>query len=284
MNEPLLRDNLTPEQTISRDLSIVAQRRADQDRPVQILMAVESGSRAWGFASPDSDYDVRFVYANQPEWYIERALYLSATRPDNLSMMSDDRNFDYAGWDLLKALTLLRKSNPSLLEWLQSPIRYAGSKVFFAEFQDLADRAWSPLASVYHYKSMAHTNFREYLQGETVRYKKYLYVLRPILAARYVFDHLEQPPLNFDQLVAASDHVLGPNVKGAIERLVEIKRNTAEVGEAPRDPVLHDFIEWLLIDLGQRIRHAQFGTRKKLPDTSEYAAFLHNWLSLTWGH
>jgi len=266
----------TPEFLIRQDLRTIAD---ESEHQIEILMAVESGSRAWGFESPDSDYDVRFIYVNRPEWYIERGLYPPDNRPDTKSRMSPDKLYDYHGWDLLKALHLLKKCNPSLLEWLQSPISYAGSAPFVSELAALAGSTWSPVPAFHHYRSMALTNFREYLQGETVRTKKYLYVLRPILAARYIVDHLKQPPLNFDELIAASDWV-SPQVKTAISNLLEIKRSSSEVKDGPRDSLLHDFIERWLINF--KVYEPKFGAKVGRADPGAFSAFLHRWLDTAW--
>ncbi len=93
-------------------------RRIEDAENIKILLAVESGSRAWGFASPDSDYDVRFVYIRSLEDYLR----LDATR-DVIELPIDDV-LDINGWDLQKTLRLLHKSNPTLFEWFSSPIVY----------------------------------------------------------------------------------------------------------------------------------------------------------------
>lgn len=212
----------------------------EDEHEVHNLMAIESGSRAWGFASPDSDYDVRFIYVKGPKYYQTLNLFPKVMRPDTISY-TPDKVMDFHGWDLLKALKMLQKSNPSLHEWLKSPICYMGSDNWIESFRNLSDRWWSPVASFHHYRHMAHTNFREYLQGPEVRYKKYLYVIRPLLAAQFVVKFRTQPPINFDDLVSHSD--LTQSMFDAIENLLELKRSSTEITSAPVDPVLHQFIE-----------------------------------------
>ena len=90
----------------------------EYEEKTRIILAVESGSRAWGFASPDSDYDARFIYVRRPEDYIK----LQPVR-DVIEWQLDDV-FDVSGWDLQKALRLLHESNPTLHEWCASPIVY----------------------------------------------------------------------------------------------------------------------------------------------------------------
>jgi len=93
--------------------------RIEQEEGVKIIYACESGSRAWGFPSKDSDYDVRFIYIRPVEWYLSIFEKRDVIERPIISDM-----LDINGWDLKKALNLFRKSNPPLLEWLQSPIVY----------------------------------------------------------------------------------------------------------------------------------------------------------------
>ena len=141
-------------------------RRIEEAENIKILLAVESGSRAWGFASPDSDYDVRFVYIRRPEDYLR----LDAVR-DVIELPIDDV-LDINGWDLQKTLRLLHKSNPTLFEWFSSPIVYQITE-FADKFRELMMHYFSSKKTLYHYISMAEGNYREYLQGEIVRAKKY---------------------------------------------------------------------------------------------------------------
>lgn len=143
-------------------------RRIEESENIKILLAVESGSRAWGFASPDSDYDVRFVYIRRPEDYLR----LDAIR-DVIELPIDDI-LDINGWDLQKTLRLLYKSNPILFEWFSSPIVYQETE-FADKLRDLMMHYFSSKKTLYHYISMAEKNYRGYLKGELVRAKKYFY-------------------------------------------------------------------------------------------------------------
>ena len=131
---------------------------------VKILYAVESGSRAWGFASPDSDYDVRYVFIRPMEDYLR-----IDPLPDHIDGPLDEVQ-DYSGWDVKKALGLLGKSNPSLLEWLHSPIVYAQTPEW-KHFADCADAYFSAERNLYHQYASAHSTWRNFLQGERVRLK-----------------------------------------------------------------------------------------------------------------
>ena len=154
-------------------------RGIEKKKNVRILLAVESGSRAWGFASPDSDYDVRFIYVRPQNEYLR----LDPLR-DVIELPIDDL-LDVNGWDLYKTLQLLHKSNPTLFEWFLSPIVYLETE-FADRFRGIMNTYFSSKRGSYHYLIMAERNYREYLRGDTVKVKKYFYVLRPILACESV--------------------------------------------------------------------------------------------------
>ena len=120
------------------------------------IMAIESGSRAWGFPSADSDYDVRFLYARPVEWY------LSILEGRDVIERPIDAQLDINGWDIKKALRLFRKSNPPLAEWLGSPIVYLERQDIAERLRELAQRYYSPLACIHHYLHMAEGNYRDY--------------------------------------------------------------------------------------------------------------------------
>jgi predicted nucleotidyltransferase len=201
---------------------------------ITILWACESGSRAWGFESTDSDYDVRFIYLREQDEYLR----VSAMRDVIEMPISDD--LDISGWDLPKALGLLRKSNPPLLEWLQSPIVYAEFPDFRDSLWDLSQRYFCPRACMYHYMSMADRNRRTYLNGSTIRLKRYFYMLRPVLACEWLTERGSIVPMQFgtllDELVPS-----GP-IRSIIDELLERKRAGIELGEGPVIPELSDFI------------------------------------------
>jgi predicted nucleotidyltransferase len=140
-------------------------KEAEAEHSVKILYACESGSRAWGFASPDSDYDVRFIYAHQKDWY------LNILPKRDVIEYPVTPVYDYSGWDLRKTLFLMNKSNPVLFEWLHSPIVYYKDEYAFNVINKLAKEYFSPISSTYHYLHMANGNYRQYLQADEVRTK-----------------------------------------------------------------------------------------------------------------
>lgn len=204
---------------------------------VRILFAIESGSRAWGFPSPDSDYDVRFVYAHPLDWYLS----LVPGRDVIELPISDD--LDINGWDLRKALALLMKPNPVLLEWLSSPIRYEWSDDACARLTDFARRTTHRTACLHHYLRIGETQWARYVEGRAeVKLKKYFYALRPALAIRWIrLDPETMPPMNLQELASGLD--LDADVLGEIEALLEAKARTREVGLGRRITRLDDLID-----------------------------------------
>lgn len=205
----------------------------EEKEGVRILHAVESGSRAWGFASPDSDYDVRFVYVKTKEDYLR----LDESR-DVIEWQLDEV-LDINGWDLKKALRQFFKGNATLFEWSGSPIVYRTTSDW-EKIQEVSRQYFSEKAAVYHYYGTANSTFQGYLLGDTVRYKKYFYALRPLLAARYIEKYHTAPPVLFDELLKLD---MPQGLKAAIDELLEIKKKTTEEEENPHMPVIRSFVE-----------------------------------------
>jgi uncharacterized protein len=210
--------------------------RLERERNVRVLYACESGSRAWGFASRDSDYDVRFLYVHARDWYLS-----VEDRRDVLEEPLTDE-LDVSGWELRKALRLLRKSNPPLLEWLKSPVVYRRDARFTREFEELMAQFYSPQRCFAHYLHMASGNWRHYLQDrELVSLKKYLYVFRPLLACRWIERSLGQVPMLFQQLV---ESVLEEaEVRAALLLLVARKQAGEELNTEPPVELLSRFVQ-----------------------------------------
>ncbi len=166
-------------------------RHAETEHSVRVLLAVESGSRAWGFASPNSDYDARFIYVHPRDWYLSVGL---EEQRDVIEYPIVDA-IDINGWDLRKALRLFWKSNPAFIEWIQSPIVYWEDGPFAALAREAMAAIYSCQKGIYHYRSMAKTNYRGYLMAEMVPLKKYFYVLRPLLATRWIETYRSAPPI-----------------------------------------------------------------------------------------
>lgn len=209
------------------------------EHDVDIFYACESGSRLWGFESQDSDYDVRFLYRRPRDWYL--SIDWENKRDVIERPISDE--LDIKGWDLRKALQLFAKSNPGLFEWLRSPCVYWENRTIMALIRSHMQAVYSTEASWYHYLSMAGTNYREFLNRPQVRLKKYFYVLRPILAVRWIqrTPDAGPPPVLFDTLV---EEILKPGeIRDEINELLAQKRAGVEMENGPRIDVLNNFIE-----------------------------------------
>jgi predicted nucleotidyltransferase len=191
----------------------------ESEKNVKILYACESGSRAWGFASPDSDFDVRFIYAQQTD------NYLSIEERKDVIELPVNEVLDISGWDIRKVLQLFLKSNPPLYEWLQSPIVYKMHGEFKNDLRSLADKYFSCRAGCHHYISMGRNTFEYDLQGETVKIKKYFYALRPALAALWMIKNRTLPPIEFDKLRVLVEE---PEWNTAVNELLEKKKISDE--------------------------------------------------------
>ena len=218
-------------------------KRAEDEHNVRILMAIESGSRAWGFASPNSDYDVRFIYAHKPDWYL--AVDLEERRDVIEYPITDD--IDLNGWDLRKALRLFWKSNPAFVEWIQSPIDYINRGSFKADAFGALPTIYAVDRGIHHYRSMAKTNYRGYLRAEQVPLKKYFYALRPLLAVRWLEAFGKPAPIEFHRLLEMiADRQL---LLSDINRLLDMKRAAPEMGLSSPVSSINEFIESELLRL-----------------------------------
>ena len=228
-----------------RDLILKKLHEIEQGENVKVLLAVESGSRAWGFASRDSDYDVRFIYVRPKEDYLR----LEKVR--DVIELPIEGELDINGWDLCKTLRLLRASNPTLFEWFSSPIVYLETP-FADEFRSFMAEYFSSKRGLSHYLSMAGSNYREYLKGDTVKAKKYFYVLRPVLACQWILDHGTPPPMLFSELMEAE---LDPELKPDVDRLLDVKKNAPEVKTIPKIERINQYLDNSIEEV--RVRIAQ---------------------------
>lgn len=227
-----------------REQIIIKLREIEKENNIKILMAVESGSRAWGLASPDSDYDVRFIYKCAEEDYLRLD-----KRRDVIELPIND-DLDINGWDLSKTLQLLYKSNPTLFEWSSSPIRYIDTE-FKNQFKAIRDKYFVSKTALYHYFSMAKGNFREYLKSDMVKAKKYFYVLRPILACKWILEKHMPPPVPFAELVESQ---LEEEMRPIIDHILDLKINSPEIKEVCRIDALNEYIEKNLNELEEEIK------------------------------
>ena len=220
---------------------------------VEILFAVESGSRAWGFASPDSDYDIRFIYKHKPEYYL--SLW---EKPDVIEFITED-DLDGSGWDLRKTVKLLAKSNAPLIEWLFSPIVYFKNDDFTKQMQDLAVACFSPIAVLHHYLGTT-KNFMDVCEMEEVKLKSYFYALRTALAGKWIIENNTFPPVAFADLLPIAPQ----NIQEKIIELQAIKASQEEKYLHPKEVLITDFL-LETVQFNQE-NASKLGSGKKLND------------------
>lgn len=206
-------------------------RELERTNDVTILAAVESGSRAWDFASPNSDYDIRFIYRRTRSQYLS----LEYTREDEVIEYATDPKLDFSGWDIRKALKLASCSNPSIAEWSVSPIVYA-DLFFLDELRKTIRKHYSFDTAIRAYHSMARGNYFKYLSGrETISYKRLLYVLRPLFVIRWINERKTMPPMQFPFLL----YNLDSKLEDEINTLLAAKRSGEEMGQGPMSKYPH---------------------------------------------
>lgn len=235
---------------------------------IRILYACESGSRAWGFASRDSDYDVRFIYARDVDWYLSVDI---EDRSDVIDLPIDDL-LDVGGWDLRKAINLMRKSNSPLLEWLGSPVVYEHSQGFLPEFTELAEKNFSPIASAFHYLSMARKNAESVWASDQVKLKKYFYLLRPLLALRWLEIRKSRVPTEFSKMLIPE--ILPDNLRTEIDQLLKIKADSTESDWVSRNPTIDEFVQLEI----PRLESVDFAHPRRDGTLDEINHFFRRWI------
>jgi hypothetical protein len=190
MNKEIYNINASVRTEIQGELLRIA-----EDNNIRILYACESGSRAWGFASPESDYDIRFIFLHPTSWY------LSVLPQDDGMDLFIDKELDINGWDIRKVLRLMMKSNITAFEWLQSPIVYQTDEDFKAAIWSLSQHFFQARSSILQYLSLAGNSFRRISEESEINVQKYLYVMRPLLAAMWIAQHKSAAPMTFAELL-----------------------------------------------------------------------------------
>lgn len=207
----------------------------EREFDVRIIFASESGSRAWGFASEDSDFDVRFVYCHPRDWYLSVTPGRDVIELD----MTDDPVLDIRGWDVRKALGLVANSNMSPYEWLGSPISYRCDDALCSILTSVMPEHFSAARAARHYLSMAKSNIAQ-LTGDYVRLKTYLYATRLLLCCRWVVEDSAPPPVLFHRLVER--FLEGTETANAVSDVIREKATTRESDAVRRLTILDRFI------------------------------------------
>jgi uncharacterized protein len=249
------------------DPSIVAeiQKRLDHtiaSEGVNIPLAIESGSRAWGFPSPDSDYDCRFVYVRRKQDY------MAMFQKRDVIELPLTPIFDVNGWDLQKAIKLMLKGNAVILEWLQSPINYRRDQEFCRSLLELATRIVDRSAIVSHYLHLLEgTLSRHFNTSDKPSVKKLFYVLRPAMALRQMRlqENLSYPEMNMQEMMLKCN--LPEVLQNSIDRLLAKKAVTRELGNVSAPLEILDFVMNEL-----RLAQATLRPKKRLsPETKNFA-------------
>lgn len=231
---------------------------------IEILFAVESGSRAWGFASPDSDFDIRFVYRQATEAYL--SLWDSK---DTIEFMTEEE-LDGSGWDLKKATLLLAKSNASLLGWLFSPIIYINQGETLRNMRQLARENFNPVSGFYHYHSMNKGFYEQLLEGE-IGLKAFFYATRTAFCANWILKFGSIPPVRFHELYKLIDD---QNAE-LLNALIEKKALIEEAGNSEIDSRLTELVKNIVTENNNR--KDSIATHKANPD--EFDRFFLNEIS-----
>jgi predicted nucleotidyltransferase len=207
--------------------------KIETNNAVKILYACESGSRAWGFPSPNSDYDVRFIYVHELDWHLSLL-----DKKDTIDLPINN-DLDIGGWEIKKALGLLWKSNAPLLEWLQSPIVYQTNSVFIHEIQHFCQTCFSPIGAMHHYLNMSKKYFEACQESNQVKLKKYFYALRTVISGIWIREKGTMPPIELAQMY----EIVPQEVQDKIQALIEIKSAQNEDYLHRREPVIDLFLK-----------------------------------------
>ena len=235
------------------------------ERDIKILLAVESGSRAWGFPSPDSDYDVRIIYIHKQDWYLS-----IHDRKDTIDYFHGEL-LDINGWEIRKTLRLLRKSNATPFEWAQSPIIYSEEKGFREQLLTLAEQFFQPYHSFNHYLGIARNSYLKNQLSETIKLKKLFYVIRPVLAINWIRRYKTIPPMDIFNLMKVLER---EPVKTRIRELIDIKAQANEDYIYTMEPLLRDYLE----DQFHRIENTPFQDKREIPDIELLNTFFRSLL------
>ena len=248
---------------------IVAQLTAlETQKNIRIVYACESGSRAWGFPSPDSDYDIRFLYVRPINEY------LSVFPGKDVIDLPIDGDSDMGGWDMRKAFALLRKSNSALIEWLSSPIVYRQQGGAIQIMKDMVEPSFLAGTACHHYLSLAKKKIDEVESQDVVKLKSYFYALRATLCASYIVDQVAPPPMRIDGLIAA---YLPGELKASYDELLQQKMNSIESHREPRQNWLDQFLRKKISEVTGSIP-----VNQKRQATEVYNQAFRDCLNLVW--
>ena len=222
----------------------------EQQHEVTIIHAIESGSRSWGFSSPDSDYDVRFIYVHKKDWYLQ-----VFPERDVIEVPISDE-LDIAGWDLKKAMYLAAKGNVVVHEWLNTPIVYQSHPLLYPELKSIIDQSFNPQSAYHHYRSMAKRAWLDIQEQKEVKLKRFFYFMRALLSAQWIIQNNSMPSVEFEYLLANTG--FNNDYVGNIYELIKLKSTMMESERMVIDEGLMAYVGNLFEELSN-----------EFPDTSD---------------
>jgi predicted nucleotidyltransferase len=202
-----------------------------QKKNIRIVYACETGSRAWGFPSPDSDYDIRFIYVHDKDWYLSLS-----QKKDTIEHMDGD--LDITGWDLKKSLTLLKKSNATLIERFQSPMEYYAAPGFKDDFKKLIENYYSPTAVFFHHHSLAKKFWEEIKDKEEFKLKSFFYLVRSLLSCNWIIQDKSVLPMHIEGLMQYTEQ----EIKDQLRALIKLKAGVGEKYLHEKEDILNEWI------------------------------------------
>ena len=221
---------------------------------VKIPLAIESGSRGWGFASIDSDYDCRFIYVHLKD------RYLSVFDKKDVIEYASDAIFDINGWDIKKVLLHITKSNAVMHEWLSSNEIYIKDKYIAGLLQDLASDYFNPIAASYHYLSIAKNTFNEIITTDEAKLKKYFYILRPIANLNFIYQYGKIPYMEYDKTLNEID--VGLEIIALINELKQIKAVSNESHKIKTNKTLIQYFQKEIDLFTEKLKEMKFNKNR----------------------
>ena len=229
-------------------LSIITNKLNELEKKnnITIIFAVDAGSRSYGCDSEFSDYDIRFVYVHN-----NKNEYMKISKPNDVIVGFDDlTNLDWTGWDLKKAISHLKESNPSIFEWLGSSIVYVDVNNFKSKCLNVIKSMHTHISLMYHYFNMAKSNWKIWIEEKLeVISKKYFYVIRPLANLIYIMDKYTTNPdepfeliVNFPTLMININHLIDKSVADQISKLIEKKKTCDSKAKSNPNSIINNWI------------------------------------------
>lgn len=202
---------------------------------VKIIHAIESGSRGWGFAAKDADYDCRFVYVHPRDWYLS-----VQDKPDFIETEQNEV-FDIKGVDITRALKYIVKPDASIYEWLSSNEIYICNDALVNPLKGLTTEYFNPITLSWHYLSLSKKMVGDIDSADEAKIKKYFYVLRPLANLNFIAKHRTMPHMEYVRTLADTDTSF--EIRKAVDELLTVKLASNEHHKIPKNQLLVDYFK-----------------------------------------